>query len=277
MSHRRKKAAFAVPSIGPVSPSSGRREAQLHPTRLAAEIKPFSLCYLATVGSTNTYAATMRRQGKLFAPSIILTSRQTAGRGRGSNRWHAPRGVLTATLVVPAHESIPPHQIPLVAGVAVREAVAQLGATGVGLKWPNDLWHDDMKLAGLLCERVDGVDLIGVGINVCVDPASLSPVLANQFTSLDRILGKSISMDQTMIAIAAQIAGHLLQDKLPVRSMLQQFSRHDVLIGRRIRVSDGTSVIEGTGAGIDAVGRLIVMTGGVGRAVLSGNVSLATN
>ena len=65
--------------------------------RLKRELKPFRLHWFPTLGSTNSHAARMRREGRLFAPSVILTGRQTSGRGRGTNIWHSTRGVMTVT------------------------------------------------------------------------------------------------------------------------------------------------------------------------------------
>ncbi len=60
-----------------------------------------------------------------------------------------------------------PHQLPLLAGLAVRNAAAELsGDDGIDLKWPNDLLYGGKKLGGLLCERIHKADLIGLGLNV---------------------------------------------------------------------------------------------------------------
>jgi biotin-(acetyl-CoA carboxylase) ligase len=152
---------------------------------LRQRLKPFKLHWYPTVGSTNSKAIELRQAKKLFAPAIVLTARQTAGRGRGTNRWHAPPGVLTVTFAIPASDQIDPHHVPLIAGLAVRDACAELGAPEVGLKWPNDLWHEDRKLAGLLCERIDGVDLIGVGLNVTLNADEFPPMLRAKITSLE--------------------------------------------------------------------------------------------
>src|SRR5438309_11614840 len=99
------------------------------------QIRPFRLFWFPRLRSTSDHAAELRRRGELFAPAMVLTGHQTAGRGRGANSWWSRPGVLTGTFVFPIHDSLAPHQIPLLAGLAVREAVAPfvLG-TGVKLK-----------------------------------------------------------------------------------------------------------------------------------------------
>ena len=200
----------------------------------------------------------MRRQGRLLAPSIVLTGRQTAGRGRGMNAWHSPRGVMTVTFVLPAHDTLPPQHVPLVAGLAVRDAVASFGATDVGIKWPNDLWHDGKKLAGLLCERLDRVDLIGVGLNVSPDLAALPAAVRATSTSLAAIVGASIPIGDVLVAIAKALREGLTDSRTSLAAVLPRLRRHDALAGLQVRVTDPQSSLEGRAAGIDPQGRLLV-------------------
>src|SRR2546423_10118412 len=159
--------------------------------RLRHGIKPFKLHRFPRLRSTNDHAAALRRRGKLFAPAMVLTSKQIAGRGRGSNSWWWAAGSLAVTFVFPVEEHLSPHQIPLVAGLAVRDAAAELsGDESVALKWPNDVTHRGRKLAGLLCERVNKVDLIGVGVNVNIQPQKAPRGLREQITSLSAIAGQ---------------------------------------------------------------------------------------
>lgn len=174
--------------------------------RLRADLKPFRLHWFPRLRSTNDHAAALRRAGRLFAPAVVLTGRQIAGRGRGGNTWWSNPGVLTVTFALPTRDRVPPQELPLIAGVAVRDVAAQItGKSNILLKWPNDIMHDGQKLAGLLCERVSNVDLIGVGLNVNVDPAEAPRPLQRQITSLLCIAGKSFDMNDVLIGLAAQL------------------------------------------------------------------------
>src|SRR6201999_4473584 len=101
-------------------------------------IAPWKLHFVASCRSTNDLAARMRREGRLFAPAVVVTPRQTAGRGRGANKWSSDPGTLTATFALPVDETHPPHHLPLLAGLAVRDAAAVLLGSGsaIRLKWP---------------------------------------------------------------------------------------------------------------------------------------------
>jgi len=138
--------------------------------------------YRAQLPSTNDLALQLGKQMDLPLPHLVLTDCQTAGRGRRGNPWWSATGALTFSLIV---DSVQWHwdetdlpKLPLAVGVAVCDAVQQvLPEAAVGVKWPNDVWLNGHKVAGILVERVelatgdDGTNgcgrlVIGVGINV---------------------------------------------------------------------------------------------------------------
>lgn len=254
-----------------------RHDASLNAYRLdvlRASIRPARLHYFPLLGSTNTHAARMRREGRLVAPSVLLTTRQTAGRGRGHNAWHSSRGVLTATLVLPAHDTLPPQHVPLIAGLALVEAVESLGAVGVGVKWPNDLWHDDLKLAGLLCERLDGIDLIGVGLNVNLDPGELPRPLRHRSTSLGSLLGRPVPITDALVAVVRRVSERLRDPRITFATIRKDYERRHVLTGRPITVRDGQTVRSGVCEGTDSSGRLLLRSGVSLERVIAGSVGL---
>src|SRR5207247_1705002 len=103
-----------------------------------------------------------------------LTERQTAGRGRGSNRWWTADGALTFSLVLEAPpDRLPPSrwpQVALVAGIAVCEALqTPAPRAALRVKWPNDVYLADGKICGILSESIPGWRdrlVVGIGVNV---------------------------------------------------------------------------------------------------------------
>jgi len=240
---------------------------------------PFQLYWYPTVESTNTEAARLLRLEESKPPFVVFTESQTRGRGRGSNTWESPRGVLTATFVIPSNPSIPPNIVPLLAGLAVGDALADLGAASVGLKWPNDVWANGLKVAGLLCERVAGGDLIGVGINVCNEIIDLPSSIAGRSTTLAILANKEISTSDTLQVLAKKIAADLVELRYPISQAMEWYSDHLVIRGRKIRVSDCDSdnsfeSIEGYCQGIDDCGRLVVTINNQRHAFVTGRVTL---
>jgi len=252
--------------------------------RLREGIRPFRLHYFPRLRSTNDHAAAMRADGRLYAPAAVLTANQTAGRGRGQNRWFSNAGVLTVTFVMAIEEHLQPHQLPLVAGLAVRSAAeALLRVTPAGphlppvqLKWPNDVVCDGRKIAGLLCERVRKCDLIGVGLNVNLDPADAPAPLADQLSSLAAIAGADMDMTDVLIALAGAIRRTASRrNQTTFAEFLQDYDRHHVLLGRRVTVavSHDQPAIVGRCEGLDHAGRLLVRDRQTLHRIISGHVT----
>jgi BirA family transcriptional regulator, biotin operon repressor / biotin---[acetyl-CoA-carboxylase] ligase len=114
---------------------------------------------LYRVDSTNQYALDHGR------PGLLVTARiQDAGRGRRGRPWFSPDGenvYMTLTLAPPE------ERYPIIAGVAVRCAIAGLlPGEAVAIKWPNDIIISGKKVCGILCETKGPITAVGIGVNV---------------------------------------------------------------------------------------------------------------
>jgi BirA family biotin operon repressor/biotin-[acetyl-CoA-carboxylase] ligase len=246
--------------------------------RLRQAIKPFRLHWFPTLRSTNDHAVALRKKDKLFAPAIVLTGRQTAGRGRGSNSWWSQPGVLTTTFILPPSDHIAPHHVPLLAGLAVRDAAAALlpGAP-VQLKWPNDLLIEGQKLAGLLCERIHKADLIGLGLNVNVNPSSVPRSLRGRMISLSSLAGKPLDMTDVLARIARSLHAMLThRNDQTLAQLLARYDEHHALIGQRVSIDPGNHEppITGKCEGLDPMGRLLVRDRQALHHIIAGQVHL---
>ncbi len=247
-----------------------------HLDSLKKQLKPFRLYFYPRLRSTNEHASLLRRTQKLYCPAVVLTNHQIAGRGRGNNTWWSGTGSLTVTFAVPTDDRIAPHHVPLIAGLAVHRALCG-DISGLKLKWPNDLWHDDLKLAGMLCERVNGADLIGIGLNVNIDLTEISFSLRHRVTSLQAISGKRIALQQVLTAISVEIDKLLLKKQFgSFGAILPEYNRVHALEGRLIRVTEPDGVtIQGQCEGLDAEGRLLLRSSKLLHRVVAGHVELA--
>jgi BirA family biotin operon repressor/biotin-[acetyl-CoA-carboxylase] ligase len=247
-------------------------------SRLRSAIKPFRLHWVSRVGSTNDYATMLRKRGELFAPAIVLTGHQTRGRGRNSNTWWSGEGSLTVTFVLPIDEQLLPHQLPLIAGLAVRNAAAEVsGNDAIQLKWPNDLLYRDRKLAGLLCERVHKADLIGLGMNINQE-SGLPRSLRQRVVWLSQIAGRPIDKAELLIAVVKHLHPMLTRRAhQPFAHVLREYDRHHALLGRHVSITPGESEpqISGTCQGLDSMGRLLVrQRNGTPQRVIAGQVEM---
>ena len=125
-------------------------------------------------GSTSDDLKQRIRERPLAHPVLRTSERQTAGRGTRGKSWKTPRESLLFTLALPyATQGDECVRLPIVVGISVAESLQRLGYP-VALKWPNDLWLAGGKTGGILFEQLNGCAVIGIGINVFNDVASIA-------------------------------------------------------------------------------------------------------
>jgi BirA family biotin operon repressor/biotin-[acetyl-CoA-carboxylase] ligase len=217
--------------------------------------------------STNAHARELAEAG---APggTVVTAAEQTAGRGRQGRTWTAPPGkaLLYSAIVRPLDER---HLLlPLSAPLAVCEAAEEL-EPGIecAIKWPNDVWVDGRKLAGVLIEAKpqDGWAVIGVGLNLSIAAAEFPPDLRETATSLSSHAGSvqgptdpqwsTHRTDDARRALDRALDRWVEADR---EETLAAWRRRDALRGREIAWDGGTGVADG----IEDSGDLIVVAGG---------------
>lgn len=212
--------------------------------------------------STNTRLLERARRG-LEQPCLLVTERQTAGRGRLGRQWWAePGGALMFSLALP----LAPADwsgLSLAVGLVLAEALDAEGSQ-IGLKWPNDLWlrHEDRKLGGILIETValqapaSGTArfvVVGVGLNLAVQ----APDGGTYHTGYAGLQELDARWDgpTALHRVAGPLLDALLRFErdglLPWRS---SYAGRDVLAGRTLRAGE----LQGLGAGIDLEGNLLL-------------------
>lgn len=240
--------------------------------------RPGWLIELATCASTNTWALDHLRE--LSDGACVWTEHQTAGRGRGSHRWLAPAGVLTASFVVPVPAQVPVTYLSLCAGLVIAHAVEDHApGAQVQVKWPNDCYLGGRKLAGVLCERPASGDhrvVIGIGLNL--DPRwDQSP--ETLLFATDRAQAPAsvaeICTPPEPVAMLTALRRYLLESTglLAVggwKHLLPQLRQRDWLLGQRVRIDSAGERVSGVADGIDEAGRLVVrLSSGTTRTVSS--------
>lgn len=194
--------------------------------------------------STNERARELASAGAPHG-TLVTASEQTAGRGRQGRAWTAPPGsAVLMSVVLRDFDEL----LPLAAAVATCEAVP----LDCRIKWPNDVWAGERKLAGILAEArpQEGWAVLGIGLNVTTD--EFPPELRDIATSL-RLEGVDADTDTILEALLSALERQLGEG---ADSILAAWRQRDVLNGRQVRWADG----EGTAAGIDDSGALIVET-----------------
>lgn len=200
-----------------------------------------------SISSTNTEARRLAEAGA-GSGTLVTSEEQTGGRGRQGRPWSSPAGALAYSVVL--YRSIEvPGTLPLQVGVAVCEAVESLGVKKAEVKWPNDIWVERRKVAGILVEARprEGWAVIGVGLNVSVAPEDFP----DEFRALATSVDHGATIVQAITALNQSLAFRL---EAPVGETLKEFASRDALAGRRVKWEEGS----GTAAGIDREGNLLV-------------------
>jgi BirA family transcriptional regulator, biotin operon repressor / biotin---[acetyl-CoA-carboxylase] ligase len=221
--------------------------------------------------STNDRARELAEKG---APSgtVVTADEQTAGRGRTGRKWSAPRGsaLLCSAILRPleAHHSLLPLAVP----IAVCEAAESLAPVECRVKWPNDVWAGERKLAGVLIEaRFPDWAVIGVGLNLSLADESFPDDLRWPATSL----GRGIGADQALEALRGALGKWTAAGP---EEVVAAFEARDALRGRDIAwegAGGSGNQGEGVADGVDERGNLVVVTDSGERLSLgAGEVSL---
>ena len=215
-----------------------------------------------SVGSTNDEArrrALEGDSGRLW----IVAQEQTQGRGRRGRIWTSPPGNLyaSALLIDPSPVAIA-AQIGFVAGVALRGAVGDFGASDeVKLKWPNDLVWRGAKLAGLLVEGVSLNDgrlacVVGIGVNCANSPTGLAYPTDSLVNALERSITPATLFERLAIHFEEALA--VWRGGAGFAAIRAQWLTHAAGLGGPIRVAGAQGVRDGIFQTLDEQGRLVL-------------------
>jgi BirA family biotin operon repressor/biotin-[acetyl-CoA-carboxylase] ligase len=230
---------------------------QLDPTATAARAR---LLVLDSIGSTNAEGLARARAGER-GPLWITAKRQTAGRGRRGRTWVSEPGNLYASLLL-TDPSPPQHsaELSFVAGLALYDAIAGripgLSAR-LGLKWPNDLLIDRMKVAGILVEGEGPAVVVGIGVNCVQHPTG------TEFPATDlATAGVRTTPESVFAPLSAAMVARLAQWSrgtgfAPIRT---DWLARAAGLGKTINVALDDMNLSGQFETIDDTGRLMLRT-----------------
>lgn len=192
---------------------------------------------------------------------VVVAEQQDAGRGRLGRSWTTPVGTGLAVSVVVPEPASGSSWVPLIAGLAVRDAVTEVAGLETSLKWPNDVLvpgDGDRKLAGLLCEWTpDGV-VVGLGLNVDTAREDLPLDTAS---SLRAAGAPGVEREAVLTAYLVHLARLLREDTGPGGAVQAAYVAACTTVGRDVEVHEpGGAVRTGVATGVDDAGRLAVRT-----------------
>jgi BirA family biotin operon repressor/biotin-[acetyl-CoA-carboxylase] ligase len=194
--------------------------------------------------------STMRAAAGHPAGSVIVAGEQTAGQGRHGHSWHseASSGLYCSLVLEPR------PVLTLALGLATAGALAHAAGVACDLRWPNDVMLNGKKVAGILVQLSGGLAVAGIGINL--HHTAFPAVLEAIATSLQAHTAGRPDDARILIALLREVDRYTSES---AENILRLFTRaSSYASGRRVRVDQPGGTIEGTTAGLNASGFLIV-------------------
>ena len=257
-----------------------QREIQTNLTS-TVENKLADIHCLQEIDSTNNYAAELElpQVGKF---SVVLAEMQTSGKGRRGRQWVSPYAAniyfsILWPLQRPLHEA---GMLSPMLAISMLTALEELGVTGLSLKWPNDVYCHQKKLAGLLIEcsgEMNGGCRMVVGMGVNVSMSQLENInIDQQWTDMrSHTLSKQLSRNQVAAKLIDNTVTALTQfENMTVKGLVDTWSKWDHMKDKPVELHGAKSIQTGIARGIDSDGCLLLETTNGVEKISSGDVSL---
>lgn len=237
--------------------------------------------YFPVIGSTNAYAKELAKQGEPEG-SLVITEKQTRGKGRLGRQWQSPSGVnlLFSVLFRPPFSIDRVFFLTMLTSVSLVDAIREGTGLRALIKWPNDIYCNGKKMAGILTEfSADSADIeyvvVGAGLNVNWDIQG-RPDLEHIATSLMKEVGHPVSRVTLLSLILEKMEsnykGLLRGEDDPIRD---RWNRDSMVIGKEVLIDPEGEGKRAKVTGIDRNGALLVEEeNGTASSVVCGDVQV---
>ncbi|WP_181299127.1 bifunctional biotin--[acetyl-CoA-carboxylase] ligase/biotin operon repressor BirA [Pseudomonas sp. Q2-TVG4-2] len=235
----------------------------------------WQLCLQDTVDSTNAEAFRLLQSG-MAAPFVILAEGQTAGRGRRGRPWASPpaQNIYYTLALKISNGPQGLSGLSLVVGLAVLQALRHAGINNAGLKWPNDIYANGKKIAGILLELTgDPADvchvIIGIGINV--NMAATAVEIDQPWTSVRAQTGVLANRSELVNLVSESLHLYLSRHAQEGFSSLRDdWEANNLWQGKLCTLSTGSQQVKGLMIGVNEFGALRLLVDGQGEQHFSG-------
>lgn len=208
------------------------------------------------IDSTNLEAKRFIKNGKIDCNTVFVAKTQTSGKGRLNRKWISENGGLWFSLVFPNKNF--QSDITIFTSVVLHKVLKKIFPDSIlKIKWPNDIFFHDKKIAGILGENSNKSSIIGIGINL--NQKKMKKDISEIATSFFIEIHKKINIKSVLRDFLQNF-----EDEFPkyieeeISSFIKYFQMYDYLLGRQISVSIGNENWQGKAAGISKKGKLKV-------------------
>ncbi len=233
------------------------------------------------LGSTNDYMATQELP-KAGCFSVAMAEMQTSGKGRRGRHWESPYAAnIYMSVLWPLQKSMSEvGALSPLLSIGILQSLKALGMSGLGLKWPNDIYCHNKKLAGLLIQcsgEVSGTSkmIIGIGVNVYMSQQE-SVNIDQDWTD---IVTHSTTNEISRNEVAANLLNHVVSildtfERKQVDNLVGEWAQWDILKDKPVMLHKLNENIKGVARGIDEHGYLLLETNNQIQHISAGDVSL---
>ncbi len=239
-----------------------------------------NIIWLDEIDSTNRYAAD--RFENLPDATLVIAGRQTAGRGRHQRVWISPPNENIYASFVVKNFPYPIHKSSWIGSLAVLDTFAEIvPELDVWLKWPNDVYCKERKIAGLLCEGIHGTPpgaVIGIGVNINMQPEVLDRI-DQPATSVLRETGKKLILKNFIKSLAKHLCRRYISGSIHIEGIYNEWKSKNFILNRPVEISTGRKgeVLKGKVVDIGEDGDLYFNTGEKVVRLFSGDVRINRN
>lgn len=245
---------------------------------ILSQVTQGNVSVIPVIDSTNQYL--LERMHEMESGAACIAEYQQAGRGRRGRQWFSPFGANLYMSMYWRLEQGPAAAmgLSLVIGIIMAETLRSLGADDVRVKWPNDIYLNDRKLAGILVELTgktgDAAQIvIGAGINLAMRTADASQI--NQGWINLQEAGVTVNRNE----LAARLINSL-REALPLfeqeglTPFVARWAALDNFINRPVKLLIGEREVHGIARGVNSQGGLLLEQDGEIKAWVGGEISL---
>ncbi len=264
------------------------RTDKLNPDEIKKDLKTIFIgreiiCF-ETIDSTNKAAKDLADK-KAKEGTLVIAEEQTKGRGRLNRNWQSMPycNILMSLIFRPVLPASKIFYLTMISSTALVNAIKKLTGLKVRIKWPNDIYYNNKKLAGILTElKADRNSvkyaIVGIGLNVNSDPSENAEI-REIATSLYKESGKIISRNELLRMILIEIEREYdLLKKGKFEKIRTGWERHSLVMGKPVIIYSDNFIEEGIALSIADDGALIIRKeNGEKKQIICGDVSLRLN
>ena len=238
--------------------------------------------YFDSIDSTQNFASSIAQNPKENG-TIIISKKQSSGKGRMRRKWISPKGGLWFSIILhPKFDAAHVTIFPLASSLALAVAIEKTLGKKPELKWPNDVTLHHKKVAGMLVDlsltsnHIENL-ILGVGINFNIDSAQLEKIIkkTENYYGVNSLVSKNENKNpvKLMQAFLVELEKNCeMLDQGKYKKIINDWTKKSSTIGKKATVSTSSGKITGKAVRIDNDGALVISQGKKNHRILVGDV-----